>query len=100
MILCFNVNQMSMNVVLKYARCQVLPGTFDSERYVIVGDVSALVDERSVKTDSPIDGVEVLGSVLVHLIDEQLNRALIELPGQPVVGSLRTWVPKETLVAA
>lgn len=100
MILCFNVNQMSMSVVLKYARCQVLPGTFDSEFYVIIGDVSALVDKTSVKTDSPVNGVEVPGAVLVHVIAEKFNEALIELPGQPVVGSLRTWVPKETLVAA
>jgi hypothetical protein len=89
-----------MTIVLKYARCQVLPGTFDSELYVIVGDVSALVNKESVKTDSPVNGVEVTGAVLVHLIDEQQNRVLVELPGQPVVGSLRTWVPKETLAAA
>jgi len=89
-----------MTIVLRYARCQVLPGTFDSELYVIIGDVSALVDKRSVKTDSPVNGVEVPGSVLVHLIAEKSNQVLIELPGQPVVGSLRTWVPKETLVAA
>ncbi len=89
-----------MTITLRYARCQVLPGTFDSEWYVIVGDVSALVDKRNVKTESPVNGVEVPGSVLVDLIDEKLTEALIELPGQPVVGSLRTWVPKETLAAA
>jgi len=91
---------MTMSVVLKYARCQVLPGTFDSELYVILGDVSALVDKGSVKTDYPINGVEVSGAVLVHLIAENPNQVLVELPGQAVVGSLRTWVPKETLVAA
>jgi hypothetical protein len=89
-----------MTVVMKYARCQVLPGAFDSELYVIVGDVSALVDKGSVKTDDPVNGVEVSGAVLVHLIAEKSNQVLVELPGQAVVGSLRTWVPKETLVAA
>jgi hypothetical protein len=89
-----------MSVVLKYARCQVLPGTFESEFYIIVGDVSALVDKRSVKTDNPVNGVEVAGTVLVSLIEEKSDKALIELPGLPVVGGLRTWVPKETLAAA
>ena len=88
-----------MSFVLKYARCQVLPGTFDSELYVIIGDVSALVDRQSVRVESPVNGVEVSGAVLVHLIEEKPDKALIELPGQPVVGSLRTWVPKETLAA-
>lgn len=88
-----------MPITTVYARCHILPGTFDSELYVLIGDVSALVDKRSVETDSPINGVEVPGSVLVHLIEERANEALIELPGQPVVGSLRTWVPKETLAA-
>ena len=42
-----------MTVVMKYARCQVLPGTFDSELYVIIGDVSALVDKGSVRMILP-----------------------------------------------
>jgi hypothetical protein len=83
-----------------YARCQVWPGTFDSELYVILGEVSAIVDKRNVKMDSPANGAEVPGSVLVYLIEESPDRALVELPGQPVVGGLRTWVSKEFLAAA
>lgn len=85
---------------MKYVRCQIWPGTFDSEVYVIVGEVSAIVDKRNVKTDNPLNGAEVCGSVLVYLIEEKVDNALIELPGQAVVGGLRTWVPKETLAAA
>jgi len=83
-----------------YARCQVWPGTFDSELYVILGEVSAIVDKRNVKMDSPVNGAEVPGSVLVYLIEERPDKALVELPGQPVVGGLRTWVSKEFLAAA
>lgn len=89
-----------MSFTLRYARCKVLPGTFDSELYVIVGDVSALVNRESVKPDSPVNGVEVPGLVLVYLVEEKSNEVLIEVLGQPVVGTLRTWVGKETLAAA
>jgi hypothetical protein len=89
-----------MTTVLRYARCQILPGTFDSEFYIIIGDVSALVDRRSVKADSPVNGAKVPGAVLVYLIEERSDKALIELPGQAVVGGLRTWVPKNELAAA
>jgi hypothetical protein len=85
---------------MKYVSCQIWPGTFDSEVYVIVGEVSALVDKRSVRTDHPLNGAEVCGFVQVYLIEEEAGKALIELPGQAVVGGLRTWVPKETLAAA
>jgi hypothetical protein len=84
-------------IIEKYARCQISPGMFDSEAYVILGQVSALVDKRNVKVDSPLNGVPVSGSVLVYLIKEEPDKALVELPGQAVVGGLRTWVPKASL---
>jgi hypothetical protein len=84
----------------QYARCEISAGMFDSEVYVILGEVSALVDKRNIKPDSPINGVPVSGSVLVYLIEEKRDEALVELPGQAVVGGLRTWVPRRNLIAA
>jgi hypothetical protein len=84
-----------------YVRCKVSRGFFGSEFYVIVGDSSAFVDEQSVRVESrPDKGQEVDGSVLAYLVTEEDQRALVELPGQAVVGGLRTWVPKATLAYA
>jgi len=84
-----------------YVPCQVWPGAFDSEVYVVVGDVSAVVDKRSVRLNEPYptNGVPVKGSVLVYVVNEEPNRTLVELPGLAVVGGLRTWVPRDTLAA-
>jgi len=85
-----------------YANCQVWPGAFDSEAYVIVGDVSAVVDRRNVRLNQPYpaNGAHVVGSVLVYVVAEKQDRVLVELPGQAVVGGLRTWVPWNMLIAA
>ena len=84
-----------------YVRCKVSPGFFGSEFYVIVGDSSAFVDQSSVKLDKiPEKGAEVDGAVLAYLVAMEAERALIELPGQAVVGGLRTWVPRGILAAA
>ncbi|MBZ5573761.1 MAG: hypothetical protein LAO09_17995 [Acidobacteriia bacterium] len=42
----------------------------------------------------PSKNVEVEGKVLAYLVDEKKDETLIEIPGQAVVGGLRTWVPK------
>jgi hypothetical protein len=83
-----------------YARCKISAGMFDSEAYVILGEISAIVDKRNIKPDSPINGTPVSGAVLVYLIEEKRDEALVELPGQAVVGGLRTWVSRSNLFAA
>lgn len=85
-----------------YARCEVFQGTFDSEFYVVLGQVSAVVDRSNVKLDKPCapNGKHVDGAVLVYVIQEAPSQMLVELPGQAVVGGLRTWVPKDFLAAA
>jgi hypothetical protein len=90
------------NVPLKiYVRCQVSRGFFGSEFYVVVGDSSAFVDQSSVKVDkAPDTGKEVEGKVLAYLVKEESERALVELPGQAVVGGLRTWVPRSMFASA
>jgi hypothetical protein len=85
-----------------YVKCRVSLGFFDTEFYVIVDDSSAYVDRSSVKLERAPDQLskEVEGLVLAYIIDEQRDRALIELPGQAVIGGLRTWVPKANLATA
>lgn len=85
----------------KYVRCRVSPGFFGTELYVIVGDSSAFVDRHNVKLEAPPEeGKQVDGSVLAYVVAEEQERALVELPGQAVVGGLRTWIPKQMLSPA
>ena len=89
-----------MNTI--YVRCKVLPGLFDTELYVLInGSSSAYVTRTSVKTTgTPKHGVEVDGQVLAYIISQEKDRSLIELPGEAVVGGLRSWVPNEMLASA
>jgi hypothetical protein len=81
-----------------YVRCRVSLGFFETEFYVVLNDSSAYVDRQSVRVEHlPSKNKEVEGEVLAYLVDEQQDRTLVEIPGQAVVGGLRTWVPK-TLV--
>jgi hypothetical protein len=69
--------------------------------YVVVGDSSAFVDHMNVKVNvRPDSGKQVEGQVLAYLVEEESGRALVELPGQAVVGGLRTWVPKNMFASA
>ena len=85
----------------RYARCTVLLGLFDSEFYVMVGSSSAYVDRENVKVErDPSQDIEVAGEVLAYVVDEDRENVLVELPREPVVGGIRTWVPKSSLLAA
>lgn len=85
----------------KYVRCRVSLGLFGTEFYVVVGDSSAFVDRFNVKVaTTPEQGKEVDGTVLAYVVAEEPEKALIELPGQAVVGGLRTWVPRQMLASA
>jgi len=81
-----------------YVTCSVSQGIFESEFYITLKDSSAYVDRVNVQVkENPHDGDEVQGRVIAYLIKEESDRALIELPGEPVVGGLRAWVPKADL---
>jgi hypothetical protein len=81
-----------------FVRCKVSPGTFDTEYYVVLDSTSAYVDRDDVQVRSaPVRGSEVDGSVRAYLIQETANHFLVELPGQAVVGGLRTWIPRANL---
>ena len=85
-----------------YVRCKVLPGLFDTELFVLVnGSSSAYVTRHNVKiSEAPKHGTEIDGQVLVYIVDQEKDRSLVEVSGEPVVGGLRTWVPNEFLASA
>jgi hypothetical protein len=84
-----------------YVSCTVAQGLFDSEFYITVKGSSVYVDRVNVRVqESPQNGDEVQGQVVAYLVEEKSDDALIELPGEPVVGSLRAWVPKADLAFA
>ncbi len=77
-----------------FVRCKVSPGTFETEYYVMLDSTSAYVDRDDVTVQSaPTRGSEVDGYVRAYLIQETENKFLVELPGQAVVGGLRTLDP-------
>jgi hypothetical protein len=84
----------------RYVRCKVARGFFESERYVMVASSSAYVDRALVRSAPPPVSGQVDGEVRAYVIQVKGDRALVELPGQPVVGGLRTWVPKAAFASA
>jgi len=80
----------------RYVQCKIEPGLFTTEVYVSVSGSSVYVDKSAVRiTKKPLNGEAGEGQILVYVIDETPpDRALVELSGEPVVGGLRTWVPK------
>jgi len=84
-----------------YVRCTVARGIFDTEFYVTVRDSSVYIDRDNVRVkDAPGANDTVQGSVKAFLVEEESDKALIELPGEPVVGGLRAWIPKADLAYA
>ena len=93
---------MPMPVISCYVRCDVLPGFFDSEYLVGFGEApdksSAFIDRCNVRVDTPpTSGNPTVGAVRAYIIEEEADRILIEVPGEPVVGGLRSWVPAEAV---
>jgi hypothetical protein len=84
-----------------YVMCRVSKGFWENELYVSVGGTSAFVQRENVRVDDPPEpNKEVVGKVLAFLLHESGDKALIELPGEPVVGGLRNWVPMAALAKA
>lgn len=85
-----------------FIRCRVLPGIFSTEYYVLVNGSSAYyVGTHNVKVVggvSPDQSVE--GLVRGYVVQEAGDRVLVQLPGEAVVGGVRTWVEREAVSAA
>ncbi|PYV15956.1 MAG: hypothetical protein DMG21_13385 [Acidobacteria bacterium] len=92
-----------MTAKASFVPCKILPGFFDSEVYVVVLDSSAYVSLEHVKLDGNEkalqEGKEVDGFVLAYIVaeDPQKGKVLVEVPGEPVIGGLRAWVPQAQL---
>lgn len=84
-----------------YVNCQVSRGFWDNEFYVVVGNVAAYVQRDTLQLEeSPGPDKEVPGKVRAFLLEQEPDKALIELPGEPVIGGLRNRVPVNCIAAA
>jgi hypothetical protein len=84
-----------------YVSCIVSNGIFESEFYITVKDSAVYVDREKVRVDPPPhNGDKVKGQVVAYFIEERSDQVLVELPGEPVIGGLRAWVPKGDLTYA
>ena len=84
-----------------FVNCTVSAGLFESEFYITVMDSAVYVDREKVRVEpAPHNGDKVKGQVVAYFIEEKSDRVLVELPGEPVVGGLRAWVPREDLTYA
>lgn len=87
-----------MNTV--YITCEVLRGLFSTEYYVLLRDSSYYVHRDHVRVSrEPEVGGSVAGRVFAYVIEREPGRALVQLPGEAVVGGLRTWVDDAALSA-
>ncbi len=80
-----------------FVSCIVSLGFFSSEYYVKLSTGDAyIVDRSNVRVDrGPENRTDaVSGKVMAYVVDERPSELLIELPGEPVAGGLRTWVPR------
>ena len=85
----------------QFVNCVLASGFFDNEIYVILGESSAIVNRSAVEVfKEPQGQAEGEGRVCVYIIERKADRDLVEIPGQPVVGGLRTWIPRERSTAA
>jgi len=59
-----------------------------------------LIAKRLLVDPPPHNGDKVKGQVVAYFIEEKSDQVLVELPGEPVVGGLRAWVPRGDLAYA
>jgi len=72
-------------------------GFFSSEYYVKLSTGDAYIVDRSnvtVERGPQNRTEEVGGKVVAYVIDQNPTALLVELPGAPVAGGLRTWIPR------
>lgn len=91
-----------MSEQLGRVEVKVARGFADSEFYVMVpGGPAAYVSRDLVFVDKvPTGDSQVEGQVQVYVLDEGEGDFLIELPGEPALGGLRTRIDKSLLLSA
>lgn len=77
-----------------YIQCKVHKGLFDTEYYVLVNGSSAYYVSRDnvVVTTQPKGAKSVDGRVRGYVVEAKKDKTLVQLPGEAVVGGVRTWV--------
>lgn len=72
-------------------------GFFSSEYYVRLSTGDAYIVDRSnitVDREPQNRADEIEGKVIAYVVDQTPTALLVELPGEPVAGGLRTWIPR------
>ncbi len=80
-----------------FVSCLVSMGFFSSEYYVKLSTGDAyIVDRSNVSVDhEPESRAEtVAGKVIAYVVGQSPSDLLVELPGEPVAGGFRSWIPK------
>jgi hypothetical protein len=83
--------------------CKVLPGLFENEYYVLVNGSSAYyVNKANVLhlAGSPSAEHPVDGQVLGYIVEKGSGKTLVQVPGEAVLGGIRTWVEDEAIAVA
>jgi hypothetical protein len=84
-----------------FINCRVSPGLFNTEYYVVVDSSGYFVSRMNVRVnEEPLSDRPVAGKVLGYFIERDKDRTLVQLPGEAVVGGLRTWVDNTAVSAA
>lgn len=85
-----------------FVRCRVHRGLFDTEYYVLVNGSSAYYISRAnvTVTKAPQGEQGVEGKVRAYLISKKSDKSLVQLPGEAIVGGLRTWVDNAAVLTA
>jgi hypothetical protein len=91
---------MNLRQTPTYVTCEVLPGLFDTEYYVLLSTSAYYIHRDNVRVrEQPRAEHRVPGQVLGYVIATEPGKTLIQLPGEAVVGGLRTWVDNSALSA-
>lgn len=80
-----------------FVSCVVSRGFFSSEYYVTLSTGEAyMVDRSNVRVDHKPENRDdaVPGKVIAYVIEQRQSELLVELPGEPVAGGLRSWIPR------
>lgn len=85
-----------------YISCRVLPGQFESEYYVMVnGSAAYYINQSNLIIDVQPQGNEPgRGRVIGYVVEQTADRTLVQLPGEVVIGGVRTWVENADVCAA
>jgi len=73
-------------------------GFFSSEYYVKLSTGDAYFVDRNnviVEREPQSRPEEVAGKVTAFVVDQNASSLLVELPGMPVAGGRRAWLPKD-----